>query len=142
MATAASVKAKLQRLIDGANATTGATDTTLAAAVNTLKSGYGSSGGSCAYETPHTFTYEGKTYLFIPGQTWNEWMNYDAGCNRYQGDHFVAYYGSVSAKWHIGYDEENACDIANCLTYNGSYVDEYAYIQAGEYGTDDAYEGI
>lgn len=47
MATADSVKAKMQGLIDSANAKTGAGDTTLTAAVNTLIAGFGSgTGGS------------------------------------------------------------------------------------------------
>ena len=45
MATADSVKAKMQGLIDSANAATGAEDTTLTAAVNTLIAGFGSGGG-------------------------------------------------------------------------------------------------
>ena len=46
MATADGVKSKLQGLIDSANATTGAKDITLTAAMNTLIAGYGSGGGS------------------------------------------------------------------------------------------------
>lgn len=46
MATADSVKAKMQGLIDSANATTGAADTTLTGAVNTLIAGFGQGGGS------------------------------------------------------------------------------------------------
>lgn len=42
MATADSVKAKMQGLIDSANAKTGASDATLTAAVNTLIAGFGS----------------------------------------------------------------------------------------------------
>ena len=45
MATADSVKAKMQGLIDSANAKTGAGDATLTAAVNTLIAGFGSGGG-------------------------------------------------------------------------------------------------
>ena len=45
MATADSVKAKMQGLIDSANAKTGASDATLTAAVNTLIAGFGSGGG-------------------------------------------------------------------------------------------------
>lgn len=45
MATADSVKAKLQGLLDAANAATGNSDATLAAAVNTLIDGYGKGGG-------------------------------------------------------------------------------------------------
>ncbi len=48
MATADSVKAKMQGLIDSANAKTGASDATLTAAVNTLIAGFGSGGGSGA----------------------------------------------------------------------------------------------
>lgn len=46
MATADSVKSKLQGLIDSANAKTGGNDTTLTGAVSTLIAGYGSGGGS------------------------------------------------------------------------------------------------
>lgn len=46
MATAGSVKAKMQGLIDSANAKTGGNDTTLTGAVNTLIAGFGSGGGS------------------------------------------------------------------------------------------------
>lgn len=46
MATADSVKAKMQGLIDSANAKTGGNDTTLTAAMNTLIAGFGSGGGS------------------------------------------------------------------------------------------------
>lgn len=46
MATADSVKAKMQGLIDSANAKTGGNDSTLTAAVNTLIAGFGSGGGS------------------------------------------------------------------------------------------------
>lgn len=46
MATADSVKSKLQGLIDSANEKTGGNDTTLTAAMNTLIAGYGSGGGS------------------------------------------------------------------------------------------------
>ena len=42
MATANSVKTKMQGLIDSANAKTGANDSTLTDAVNTLISGFGS----------------------------------------------------------------------------------------------------
>lgn len=140
MATAESVKAKLQRLIDDANATTGATDTTLTDAVETLKSGYGSSGGSCAYETPHTFLYEEKTYLFLPGQTWDEWLN-SSGGNSAQRNHFIHFYGSVAAGWHIGSDAEGN-DAANCLTYNGVPVSSSDLIQAGEYGTETYYDHL
>lgn len=45
MATAESVKAKLQGLIDSANAKTGNSDTDLTTAVNALVSGYGQGGG-------------------------------------------------------------------------------------------------
>lgn len=45
MATADSVKAKMQGLIDSANAKTGGNDTTLTAAVNALIAGFGSGGG-------------------------------------------------------------------------------------------------
>lgn len=48
MATAQSVKAKLQGLIDSANAATGGSDTTLDAAVGTLIAGFGAGGGSSA----------------------------------------------------------------------------------------------
>ena len=44
MATADSVKAKLQGLIDAANAVTGTTDTDMTAAVNNLISGFGGGG--------------------------------------------------------------------------------------------------
>lgn len=44
MATAQSVKAKLQGLIDSANAATGGSDTTLDAAVGTLIAGFGAGG--------------------------------------------------------------------------------------------------
>ena len=46
MATADRVKAKMQGLIDSANAKTGGNDTTLTAAVNALIAGFGSGGGS------------------------------------------------------------------------------------------------
>lgn len=46
MATADSVKAKMQGLIDSANAKTGGNDTTLTAAVNALIAGFGSGGGT------------------------------------------------------------------------------------------------
>lgn len=46
MATADSVKAKMQGLIDSANAKTGGNDTTLTGAVSTLIAGFGSGGGS------------------------------------------------------------------------------------------------
>jgi hypothetical protein len=46
MATAESVKAKIQGLINVANDTTGANDTDLTTAVNKLVAGYGASGGS------------------------------------------------------------------------------------------------
>jgi hypothetical protein len=46
MATADSVKAKMQGLIDSANAKTGGNDSTLTAVVNALIAGYGSGGGS------------------------------------------------------------------------------------------------
>lgn len=46
MATADSVKAKMQGLIDSTNAKTGGSDTNLTAAVNTLIAGYGASGGA------------------------------------------------------------------------------------------------
>jgi hypothetical protein len=45
MATADSVKAKMQGLIDSANAKTGGNDTTLTGAVNALIAGYGQGGG-------------------------------------------------------------------------------------------------
>lgn len=45
MATADSVKAKMQGLIDSANAKTGGNDSTLTAAVNALIAGFGSGGG-------------------------------------------------------------------------------------------------
>lgn len=45
MATAESVKAKIQGLITTANATTGSSDTDLTTAVNALVSGYGQGGG-------------------------------------------------------------------------------------------------
>lgn len=48
MATADSVKTKMQGLIDSANAKTGASDATLTAAVNTLIAGFGSGGGGGA----------------------------------------------------------------------------------------------
>ncbi len=50
MATAQSVKAKLQGLIDSANAATGGSDTTLDAAVGTLIGGFGSGGGGSSAE--------------------------------------------------------------------------------------------
>lgn len=46
MATADSVKAKMQGLIDTANAKTGGNDTTLTGAVNALIAGFGQGGGS------------------------------------------------------------------------------------------------
>ena len=46
MVTADSVKAKMQGLIDSANAKTGGNDTTLTAAVNALIAGFGSGGGT------------------------------------------------------------------------------------------------
>lgn len=46
MATADSVRAKMQGLIDSANAKTGSGDTTLTAAVNALIAGFGSGGGA------------------------------------------------------------------------------------------------
>lgn len=46
MATADSVKVKIQGLIDSANAKTGGNDTTLTGAVSTLIAGFGSGGGS------------------------------------------------------------------------------------------------
>lgn len=46
MATADSVKAKMQGLIDSANAKTGGNDTALTGAVNTLIAGFGQGGGS------------------------------------------------------------------------------------------------
>lgn len=46
MATADSVKAKMQGLIDSANAKTGGNDATLTGAVNTLIAGFGQGGGS------------------------------------------------------------------------------------------------
>lgn len=51
MATADSVKAKLQGLIDAANATTGNADADLTTAVNALVAGFGQSGGSSEMET-------------------------------------------------------------------------------------------
>lgn len=46
MATAESVKAKIQGLINTVNSTTGGADTDLTAAVNTLVAGFGSGGGA------------------------------------------------------------------------------------------------
>jgi hypothetical protein len=51
MATADSVKAKIQGLINSANATTEQNDTTLTDAVNHLKEGYGQGGGDNYYDT-------------------------------------------------------------------------------------------
>ena len=51
MATADSVKAKIQGLIDSSNATTSKNDTDLTSAVNHLKEGYGQGGGDNYYDT-------------------------------------------------------------------------------------------
>lgn len=60
MATADSVKAKMQGLIDSANTKTGGNDTTLTAAINALIAGFGSGGGTSgiymAKITPETDT--------------------------------------------------------------------------------------
>lgn len=58
MATADSVKAKIQGLIDTANATTGESDTDLTAAVSRLIDGYGSGGASA---DSYDLLYEGGT---------------------------------------------------------------------------------
>ena len=50
MATADSVKAKIQGLIDSSNATTGKNATDLTSAVNHLKEGYGQGGGDNHYD--------------------------------------------------------------------------------------------
>lgn len=136
MATAESVKAKLQRLIDDANATTGAADTTLTAAVNTLKSGYGSSGGD---KTSFTYTWRGTKYkfYFLPGQTWDEWFNDTTHANK---DYtLVSFYGGVGISASIGWVQESddyGYDVADMLMYPDmeSSVMPHEEIQPIEYG--------
>ena len=138
MATAESVKAKLQRLIDDANATTGATDTTLAAAVNTLKSGYGSSGDD-SDRSYFTYTWRGTSYkfYFLPGQTWGEWFNDTKYANI--GTALIHFYGSVgisaSVDW-VQESEDYGYDVADRLLYpdTGNEVSAYDSIQPIEYG--------
>ena len=77
MATAASVKAKIQGLIDTANATTGGSDTNLTSAVNALVDGYGQGGGGGGSIVPvakkdvNFYDYEGTrlySYTFAEAQ--------------------------------------------------------------------------
>lgn len=74
MATADSVKAKIQDLIDSANATTGQNETDLTAAVNHLKEGFGQ-GGDNYYDTFwDSFQQNGqRTYYYSSFRTsgWN-----------------------------------------------------------------------
>ncbi|MBQ8830850.1 MAG: hypothetical protein IJ017_04580 [Oscillospiraceae bacterium] len=65
MATAESVKTKIQGLIDTANEATGGTDTDLTAAVNTLIAGFGQGGGGAVLLESGTVTTTSSTSYFI-----------------------------------------------------------------------------
>lgn len=76
MATADSVKAKIQGLIDSSNETTGQNDTDLTSAVNHLKEGYGQGGGGDNYYDTFWDAYQNngkrKNYqLAFSGSGWN-----------------------------------------------------------------------
>lgn len=140
MATAASVKAKLQRLIGGANATTGAADTTLTAAVNTLKSGYGSSGDD-SDRTYFTYTWRGTSYkfYFLPGQTWDDWFNDTKYAN--VGSALIHFYGMVGITASLDWvqdenDINGGYDVADRLIYpdTGYEASSSEVIQPIEYG--------
>lgn len=140
MAKYNSLKALFVAIADAIRAKTGGADTIKAEDFPMAIEGI--SGGGCGYETPHTFIYEGKTYLFLPGQAWYEWFNCKGG-NNDQGGDFVVFYNTITAWWHIGADEyEN--DIANTLIYpdTGIAVGDSDIIQAIEYGTDTYYEDL
>ena len=135
MAKYGSLAALFSAIANAIRAKTGDTDTIVAEDFPTAIEGI-SGGGGCGdgdYEIPHTFVYEGKTYLFLPGQVWDDWL-YVKGGNNAQGDDFINFQGMVAAKSHIWWDDEAGDDYGNPMEYpDGAAVSVYDLIQAIEY---------
>lgn len=113
MATAESVKTKIQGLIDSANAATGNTDADLTSAVGSLIAGYGSGGGE--EEIPD----DGKTRIFIhlaEGRT-----SPVLGC---------CPNGTVTVDWGDGTDPDTLTGTSTSVI---KYTEAHEYAEPGDY---------
>ena len=142
MAKYTSLAALFKAIADAIRGKTGGTDTIVADDFPKAIEGIASGGGGCDYEFPHTFMFFGKCYLFLPGQTWDDWM-FVAGGSQSQGNDMIPFYGSVAPTWAVGTDEAGY-DIAEVLIYpdTGYTVSQWDEIQPITYGLTDWYDDL